>query len=163
MDYSPEILRNKGVPVQFHTVTKGDNDWEPVYGPDGPESQILYIRFTHNIIADLEERYDGIMNWQSAMEDKPVSTLRSTLAIMLVEESADKVGAMFIEGRLPEYNNAIGVAWALANGVDPEIAGQLLEQAMIATDSQIEIINGELVRASEALVELTSTTPGEKQ
>lgn len=163
MDYSPEILRNKGVPVQFHTVTKGDDDWQSVYGPDGPTHQTLYIRFTHNIIADLEERYDGIMNWQSAMEDKPVSTLRSTLAIILTEESTDKVGAMLIEGRLPEYNNAIGVAWALANGVDPEIAGPLLEQAMIATDSQIDAINKELQKATTDIGEIISTTLGEKQ
>ena len=163
MDYSPEILRNKGVPVQFHTVTKGDDDWQSVYGPDGPTHQTLYIRFTHNIIADLEDRYDGIMNWQSAREDKPVSTLRSTLAIILTEESTDKVGAMLIEGRLPEYNNAIGVAWALANGVDPEIAGPLLEQAMIATDSQIDAINKELQKATTDIGEIISTTLGEKQ
>lgn len=162
MDYSPEILRNKGIPVRFACVVRGNDDWVQEFGPDGGKEEERYLKFTHNTIADIEEEWDGLSNWQESMEDKPVSTLRKTLALIFLEPK-DKIGSMLLEGRLPEYNNAIGVAWAMANGVDPEIASQLLEQAEKAVDSQIGLINDEILKATESLGEAISTTPGEKQ
>jgi len=159
MDFTSAVLRNKGVPVLLAQVRKGTSDWEVVYNSEGNvESEVVHLRFTHNTIADIEENFDGLSEWQEAMGEKPVSTLRKTMALILLEPT-DKIGVMMLEGRLPEYNNAIGVAWGMANGVDPTLASQLLEQASLAVDSQIEILNQEM---NETL-NLMQDTPGEQQ
>lgn len=165
MDYTPDILRNKGVPVKLAKVRRAEDDWSPIYTADGqPETEEVYVRFTHNIIADIEETWDGLAEWQEAMESKPVSTLRRTLSLILMEP-VDKIGGMLIEGRLPEYSNAIGTAWAIANGVDPTVASRMLEAAEIQVDSQIETLNQELLTALGDDEEKTKkpSTPGKKQ
>ena len=166
MDFSPAVLRNKGVPILLAQVRKGSNDWEVVYNSDGEvESDSIYIKFTHNHIADIEETFDGLSEWQEAMEEKPVSTLRRTLSLLLLEP-IDKVGVMMIEGRLPEYNNAIGVAWAMANGVDPTIASQLMQQASLAVDSQIGILNDQMSQTLDSIEDTLGeeqSEPGAKQ
>jgi len=165
MDYTPEVLRNKGVPVKLAKIRKAEDDWTPIYSSDGElETEELHVRFTHNIIADIEETWDGLADWQEAMESKPVSTLRRTLSLIFMEP-VDKIGGMLIEGRLPEYSNAIGTAWALANGVDPTVASRMLEAAEIQVDSQIETLNQELLTAlgdAEEKKEKPST-PGKKR
>ena len=72
MDYTPEVLRNKGVPVKLAKIRKAEDDWTPIYSSDGElETEELHVRFTHNIIADIEETWDGLADWQEAMESKP--------------------------------------------------------------------------------------------
>lgn len=172
MDYTADVLRNKGVPIRLAQVRKDENDWTPIYDANGDmEDEIRHIRFTHNVIADLEEQWDGIENWQEAMADKPISTLRKTIALCLLEPP-EKVGGMFIEGRLPDYSNAIGTAWALANGVDPDVASQLLKQAEVTVDSQVKMLNSQLGEAIQEMKNATDdveeamgtlTTPGKEQ
>ena len=131
MEYTAEILRNKGVPIEVADVIHIDGDWPLQYTPEGElKTETIYVRFTHNVIADIEELWGGLDKWQAQMETKPVSTLRRILSL-IENEPLEVTGARMIEGRLPEYSNAIGVAWAMANGVDPEIASQLLVEAEI--------------------------------
>jgi predicted PP-loop superfamily ATPase len=56
-----------------------------------------------------------------------------------------------VEGKLTEYTNAVGVAWALANGVDPTVASRLLKQAEAAVDSQTTMLNDELRKTVEEM------------
>ena len=165
MDYTPAVLKNKGVPVQYCKVRLEDDSWVPVWDSEGElELEEGYVRFTHNIIADLEELWEGLPEWQEAMEVKPVSTLRRTLGLMLSEPLA-QVGARMVEGRLAEYTNAVGVAWALANGVDPPMAQRLLEQSRAAVDSQMNLLDEQLeqsVNAMETAAENVATR-GKKQ
>ena len=165
-EFSPAILRNKGVPIVLHNVRRSDdNEWVGIYDSDGtPETSTYYVRFTHNVIADIEERWDGLEKWQESIDSKPVSTMRSTLGILILE-TPEKTGAMMVEGRLAEYNNAIGVAWALANGVDPTVASQLLQEANKTVDSQINALNSEMVKTLEGVTEIREglDTLGEKQ
>ena len=125
--------------------------------------KLSLLKSGEDVIADIEEEWGGLQTWQEDLEDKPISTLRKTLAKMF-NCTPDKVGAMMIEGRLAEYNNAIGVAWSVANGVDPTIAIRLLEQTKIAVDSQIKMINQEMGDLITELEEATTeATLGEKQ
>jgi hypothetical protein len=157
MDFTPDVLRNKGVPIRLAQVRKDENDWVPLYTSDGDmETETHYLKFNHNVIADMEEQWDGIQNWQDAMAEKPISTLRRTIAICLLIP-VERVGGMLIEGRLPEYSNAIGTAWALANGVDPTVASQLLNQAEMTVDSQIKMLNSQLGDAVQEMAEATDT------
>tara|TARA_R100001530_G_C4266257_1_gene141879 strand:- start:125 stop:685 length:561 start_codon:yes stop_codon:yes gene_type:complete len=164
MDYTPEVLRNKGVAIVLANIRRGENDWAPVYDANGDlETSEIFVKFTHNIIADIEEAFDGLENWQEAMQTKPVSTLRRTLALALMEPT-DQVGMKMIEGRLPEYSNSIGIAWALANGVDPEMASRLLESATVQVDSQIKLLNEEIGNTlTEVEEEVAKVTRGKTQ
>ena len=147
MDYTPAVLKNKGVPVKIAVLREEGGRWLPIFDADGEqETEEFHVRFTHNTIADIEELWDGLQDWQEAMETKPVSTLRRTFALLLVE-SVDRAGLRLLEGRLGDYTSAIGVAWAIANGVDPTVASRLIAQAEAATDSQIILLNEELEKA----------------
>ena len=157
MDYTPEVLRNKGVSVQIAQLRQEGADWKPIYNEDGElETEELWIKFTHNIIADIEEIYDSLAEWQEAMANKPISTLRRTIGLIKAEP-VEKIGLRLIEGQINSYSNAIGAAWGLANGVDPTVASRLLEQAEVAADSQIEMMNQELITALDELDEAIET------
>ena len=97
------------------------------------------------------------------MAEKPISTLRRTFAL-LMGRGVEEAGLSLLEGELGTYNNAIGTAWALANGVDPTVASRLLAQAQVATESQITMLNEELRTTLEEAEEETPTTgtPGKK-
>jgi len=162
MDYTPAVLRNKGVPVLVAELREENGAWAQIYDSEGnAETKEVYVRFTHNTIADIEEVWDGLPDWQEAMAAKPVSTLRRTYGLIL-SEPVEKVGMRLIEGQLGSYNNAIGTAWALANGVDPIVASRLLEQAEVATDSQITMLNDELSETLKEVETETKGTPGKQ-
>ena len=151
MDYTPAVLRNQGVPVLIAKLREEEGAWAPIFDSDGkPETEEFFVKFTHNTIADIEEIWDGLPDWQAAMADKPISTLRRTYGLLLIEP-VEKVGLRLIEGRLGTYNNAVGTAWALANGVDPTVASRLLKQAEAAVDSQTTILNDELRKTVEEM------------
>ncbi len=153
MDYTPAVLKNKGVPVSLAALREEGGKWVPIYDAEGvQETEEFHVRFTHNVIADVEELWEGLAEWQEGMELKPVSTLRRTFALLLVE-SVEKAGMRLLEGRLSDYSSAIGVAWAIANGVDPTVASRLLAQAVTVTEEQIKALNENLAEAVEEIEE----------
>ena len=159
MDFTPAVLKNKGVPVQVAVLREEDGAWVPIYDAEGEqETEEFNVKFTHNIIADIEELWDGLQEWQLVMDAKPVSTLRRTMGL-LMSEPIDKAGIRMIEGRLTEYTNAVGGAGALANGGDPTVASRLLKQAEAAVDSQTAMLNDELAKSIE---EMEAATLGEQ-
>jgi hypothetical protein len=162
MDYTPAVLRNKGVPVRMAALRNEDGAWVQIYDSEGNiETEEFHVRFTHNTIADIEEVWDGLPDWQEAMAAKPVSTLRRTYGLILTEP-VEKVGMRLLEGQLGSYNNAIGTAWALANGVDPTVASRLLAEAEVATDSQVKMLNDELLETLDEVEEEKKATRGKQ-
>lgn len=163
MDYTPAVLRNKGVPVRIARLEGEKGTFAQVCDSEGNvETEEFFVRFTHNVIADIEEVWDGLPDWQSAMAEKPISTLRRTFAL-LMKTGVDEAGLALVEGELGTYNNAIGTAWALANGVDPTVASRLLAQAQVATESQVEMLNEELrTTLAEVEAENQRATPGKQ-
>jgi len=154
MDYTPTVLRNKGVPVSLAALREEDGTWVPIYDAEGvQETEEFWVKFTHNIIADIEELWEGLAEWQESMDTKPVSTLRRTFGLLL-EESLDKAGMRLVEGHLSDYSSAIGVAWAIANGVDPTVASRLLAQAEVASAQQVTLLNEELDTAMKRIEEI---------
>jgi len=67
----------------------------------------------------------GIEAWQRALERKPATTLRATMALVLGVD-ADVAGRMMLPSETATYNISVGVAWAMAQGVDPATAGKML-------------------------------------
>jgi hypothetical protein len=145
MDYTPIVLKNKGVPVKIAIVEKSENGtWKRRFNEEGEyDTETVYVRFNHNTIADIEERFGDLEEWQNMNEKRAASTVRETLSLCLRTEK-EKIGEAMIEGALMDYQNAIAMAWSICNGVDPTTASRLLRQAENLAEEQRKAINAEL-------------------
>ena len=137
MDYSPIVLKNKGVPIKLAQVTAlGADIFERALNEnDEVIEQEKMLRFTNNVVAEIEQHWGGLENWQTALEQMPVSTIRQTLSYAL-KMNLSEVGEAMLDGEIIVYSNAIGVAWAIANGVDPIVASRMLKQSAVLAEEQ---------------------------
>lgn len=169
MDYTPLVLKNKGVPCEFAKVKKfgpKDDDWAREYDETGePVIEVLNVRFTNNVIAELEQHWGGLEKWQQSLETMPVSTIRQTFAYAL-RKSNMEVGEAMLDGEQMKYSNIIGVAWAIANGVDPTIASRLLAQSVALANEQKRIITEALATQENEIADSlgdSGSQPGPKR
>jgi hypothetical protein len=139
MDYTPIILKNKGVPVEFAVVEKQpEGTYKRKFNEEGePEIEKVFVRFTHNTIADIEDKYITLDLWQNGMETRPTSTVRDTFALAMNKDPYE-IGEAMLEGRIFEYSNAISASWGIANGVDPIVASRLLRQGNDLARNQLD-------------------------
>lgn len=155
MDYSPVILKNKGVPCKFIKLAKNGETWERVVNEDGePELETLFIKFTNNSISDIELHFNGLENWQEQLEKFPITTVRQTLAFVL-RRDAIQIGEAMLDGEVVMYSNVIGTSWSIANGVDPTVASQMLKQSVGLADEQKRLLNEQLSKTLK-----TTSSPG---
>lgn len=158
MDYSPIVLKNKGIEIPLAKVTKieGVEDYVREYAEDGePVIEKVWLRFNNNVISDIEEHYGGLELWQQRLEQHPISTLRQTLSFAL-RRHVVQVGEAMLEGENLTYSNAIGVAWAIANGVDPIVASRMLKQSAELASEQKRLMQEILTEQMK-----TQNSPGE--
>lgn len=108
------------VPIIDRKVSLG-SDGAALVGPAGPVYE--------ERVAGHEERvYYGTEAFQVAIEQKMTSTVRKVFAIALgVPE--EEAGNAMDPGRMIEYQTAVGVAWSIAQGVDPTDAARVLQRA----------------------------------
>lgn len=145
MDYTPIVLKNKGVPIELAVVESDDNGgWRRRFNEEGEcAKETFYVRFNHNIIADLEDKYGDLETWQRQSETRATSVARDTLA-MCLRMDKHKVGESMLDGSIQDYQNAIAMAWSICNGVDPTVASKMLRQAAKLAQEQRKAINDEL-------------------
>lgn len=178
------VLRNKGVPV---TLFRVDDAGAYVLDTEGErETDTVWLQFDANKVADLEDAYDrvvflatqarladdgketglvdqqevtyeGVYAWQASLQHRTNSTVRKTIAV-LTGLSERAVGARMIPQNLGDYTASIGIAWAIATGVDPETAGKMLavERAALKRAQELETAKAttvatEMERALEKL------------
>lgn len=159
MDYSPIVLKNKGVPITLAKVNKTENidEFTREYDDVGePVTESVNIRFTNNVISEIEEFYGSLEQWQERLEKQPVSTLRQTLAFSL-RRHVSSVGEAMLEGENMQYSNAVGIAWAIANGVDPIVASRMLKQSAALAEEQKRILKEALMEQQEQI----TASPGD--
>ena len=134
IEYTPDVLRNRGIPVVLAVLdTNGEQS--------GTET--IYVRFTMNTLADIEERWGSTLNWQVAVAEKPVTTTRATLALALgyIGTAGEfELGRRMLTAQNSAYGAAIGGAWALANGVDPFALAESLNAALAPDATAEEIL-----------------------
>ena len=154
MDYTPIILKNKGVPASFAKTKKvgvRDEEWARETDEEGnPELENLYVKFTNNAISEIEEFYGSLEKWQNKLEEMPVSTVRQTLSIVL-RRPVHQVGEAMLEGEVVNYSNIIGVAWSIANGVDPTVASRMLKESLGLAAEQKKLLNEALNQNLDSL------------
>jgi hypothetical protein len=148
MDYTPIVLKNKGVPIELAVAEKQDDgSWRRRFNEEGDfDKETVYVRFTHNTIADIEETYGSLEKWQELQDTKQSSTMRETLALCLRRDK-EHVGEAMIEGKMFEYTNAVAVAWSICNGVDPTTASRLLRQASQLAEEQRKSLNAAMMES----------------
>ena len=144
MDYTPTILKNKGILCQFAKTQKtgsNESDWAEML--DENEEVIK------ETISSIEEHYNGLEAWQDALDKKPYNTRRQTLAYVLNRNLYD-MGEAMLDGEIVTYSNVIGTAWSIANGLDPEVASRMLAQALglaVENKKQLELKMEDLMPA----------------
>jgi hypothetical protein len=131
-------------------------DGKPLVGPKGP--------VVETIVTGREERvFYGVQAFQKSLETKVVKTIRKTFSIALgIPET--EAGRMMIPSQMPEYQNAIGVAWSICQGVDPIDAARVLAKstALVAArraEMSAEM-ESELTKMTEADSGETNDSPG---
>lgn len=156
MDYSPVILKNKGVPCEFAKTIKSGDTWERVYSDDGEiEKTVHHVKFTNNVISDIELHFGGLEAWQQSLEKFPITTVRQTFSFVLKRDIIE-VGEAMLDGEVVMYSNVIGTAWSIANGVDPTTASLMLQQSVGLAKEQKQALNEELNKSLENL----NSSPG---
>lgn len=141
------ILRNKGVPVDVADV---DGD-KRVLGEDESAHVVqAHVRFDANAMADLEEAYGSLDGFDDAVQKTPTTCIRRALSIVW-HVSPKTAGLMMLDGRQEDYATAIAVALAMANGVDPQSASDMLAAGMgAASEARRERSKAAMAIAVEA-------------
>jgi hypothetical protein len=155
MDYTPVILKNQGVSCEFVKLQKNGDVWERVIGEEGePEKEVIFVKFTNNVISDIEIHFGGLEAWQEQLEKFPYTTVRQTFSLMM-RRKPEEVGEAMLDGEVVMYSNIIGTAWAIANGVDPTVASLMLVNSVGLAKEQNRLVNEQLSKSVE-----TPESPG---
>lgn len=92
-----------------------------------PEIENVWVRFTCNEVADIEEAFGSSEDFQNSLETKMVSSLRTVIALATGRE-VRSVGAAMLPEEHGDYLLSVQIAWAVAMGMDPTQAAQTLEE-----------------------------------
>lgn len=168
------VLRNLGAPVR---VWKLDGNRQRIIGPTGePETELRYLRFTHNLLADVEEQWDSQSGLEKAIRSKSFTTMRrlfafawgmsTPFAVAAGDDSGERtVGELLIETETANYIAAFACALALANGVDPTTAAELLRVGGDAAKARGEWVTQQFAELAtippETVVELVTAAMDE--
>jgi len=147
---SAAVLRNKGVPVRVHATQiapGGDLDtgphWERVLlGEEEnpvPQFETLHVRFTTLDLAEIEEKWGGITEWNEALNgSKSNAAIIDTFAI-LWRMPRERAGTAMLDGALDDYAAALGGAFLLANGGEVDAVVRVLESRVTVTGTKRKI------------------------
>lgn len=184
MNRSAAVLRNKGVAVTINALVQVDDVWEVDAKSDGePKSETAWVRFDGNALAALEDGFGSLPDFQEVSGRQPTSTVRRTLAIVfgwdefhprLADGRSDPVGSTcpgcrraglaMRAGAIAEYTTAIGMAMALANGLDPTKVERMLAQSekqnAEARESRERELDGMLAEAEAESISTVGSANG---
>jgi hypothetical protein len=160
-EWSSTVLRNKGVPVNVQRISEGGDLLFD--SKDEPMLEERWVRFSMNIIAELESKYIGRTTydlqgekmtafgptaWQDFLRAEPISTTRDIFAMMWNLTPA-QAGSMLLTNQMAEYAGALVSAFAIAEGVDPQLATTTVRDKIAAVVADADALNSAL-RDSQA-------------
>lgn len=91
---------------------------------EGPAGAV----YEEKVVGHETRTFYGMEAFQKAMEVKMNATVRKVLAIAL-GTSLEEAGNAMIPDQAMDYQAAVGVAWSIAQGVDPTDAAKVLQGA----------------------------------
>lgn len=134
---SAAVLRNKGIPIPLYELARdglGQLESPARRATNQADEPIIgeaWVQMTNLALADVEERFGTLQAWQEQLSKAPFNTLVTTIAICL-DADRRQVGLRMVDGRLEDYSSAVGGAFMLANGVEPEKVGEVLARGVRA-------------------------------
>jgi hypothetical protein len=174
---SVDVLRNRGIQVQVHVVDtddKGkyvrrldDND-QPVY-------ETIWVRFTNWTIANLEqpvpEGFGDLDSWELELNIRATSTVLKTYALVedrltLGSNGQTVPDVRWAAARLKDnstrlYALALTSAMFMANGIEADVAGEVLRRSLKATEEAIKEGNAKAVESLAQLDSIIQTALGQ--
>ncbi len=127
-------------------------DQKPLVGPAGPVYE--------ETVEGYEDRvFYGLEAFQQALEAKTAGTLRKVLSIAFAKEETE-MGLSMDPSQMVHYQNAVGVAWSIAQGVDPTDAAKVLQRANAAVATQLASLASQLDKTMDKAEESTTVSPG---
>ncbi len=154
MEPNAVILKNRGVSLRMAATEADGDSFRAKILDDAtgePVVENVWVRFTANEVADIEETFGSIDKFQTSMSEKPTSTVRTAIAIATGRAPRD-VGAAMLPDETAQYMLSVQIAWAVAMGMDPTQAVRTLDEGCKAirdeADAARERIDKELKAAS---------------
>lgn len=92
---------------------------------DGPH----VIKFTVNVLSDIEELYGSLDLFQAALETKPFSTCRQLIKLVVECDSLEAAGNLMTDVDLQQMVTAVGEALLNAVAPDEESKAKLIALA----------------------------------
>lgn len=127
-------------------------DGKPLTGPDGP--------VTEDRIVGYEDRaFYGVQAFEQALQAKTMKTVRSVFAIAF-DKPEEEMGEAMIPSEAMAYQTAVGVAWSIAQGVDPTDAAKILAQGLAAVEQGRAGLASRLATMMDRGEESTTDPPG---
>lgn len=139
------------VPIIERTVVR-DGSGNPLEGPSG------YV-YDEKVTGREERRFYGLQGFQASLEHRPSRTVRKVLSI-LMGKPQEVVGLALDPTRSIEYQNAVGVAWSIAQGVDPSDAAKTLARVNAAVVDAKKGLASELEKTMDQALGSTTVSPG---
>ena len=182
---NPALLMNRGAPITVGAVdpvvtekrktivgSNGEPEmivnrvitWVPRTNPDDNDEPITtteYVRFTNASLANLQNHYGSMEKFQEVSEDRPNEAVANAIAAMLNISLDDpdamaELHAKLLPGEFFTYNMVVMAMLAMANGVDPTQAAEMLEEGRLSAAA----IKAE---ATEAITEATAEMRAERE
>lgn len=127
-------------------------DGEALVGPAGPV-------VSQKVTGHEERVFYGLEAFQQAMTLYPIRTATKAMSIALGKPEED-LDRLLIVGKAPEYQNAVSIAWSIAQGVDPTDAAKMLAQASAGLAAVKARMVAELETMMEKASDATTVSPG---
>lgn len=177
MTTNAALLRNKGTEILLAVVEPVAKIKERIDIVDGevkvtPETQVEWavkekkdgsphtiqewIRFTNASLAEIQDHYGSMEAYQAQFDARPNDVVAKSLTVMLGGSINDPAALGRMHARiLPEefsaYQVAIMAMLAVANGVDPTYAAEMIEEGRLAAKDQVAEANKAMAEAVEEM------------
>ncbi len=135
MEINSVLVRNKGFPITMAKVEPVDLSdpprWRKVVKDEetgDPVTRMVWVRFDGNTVADVEEKYGSVADYQRAITRAPNATMRTVLGMILGKPERE-VGEAMLAEQFGDYLLCLQMAWSVAMGMDPTHAAKALAKA----------------------------------
>ena len=167
---SAQVLRNAGIPVKTYVLKRDEagalvQPYERTVEQATGEAALewRYIRISNAVLALVESPeptgWGSLAGWEKELEEKPFLAIPKTLALCwgmhvstvvgLLAPDTQQAAEVLVDGEIEGYSLAIGNAFLIAQGVDPQRVGEHLAAEIRTLATQREAIAGEVDKDTE--------------
>jgi hypothetical protein len=152
---SAQVLRNAGIPVKTYTLATTSEGalvepYQRAVDEFGePLQEWRYVRVSNAVMAQVESPtpmgWGSTDAWEKDLQTIPFQGIARTLAIVwkmvinvdgLSAPDWERAAEVLIDGEIESYSLAVGNAFLLAQGVDPQRVGEHLREELTSLQTQ---------------------------